>query len=351
MNAHMTQVPELDVLVTNRCNSRCIYCSQSAGESHAELSQSAISSVIASAIRMGIREVHFTGGEPFCRDDIRNIIEGTLSVSVKAKIATSGMGCTHKQLKQLKRMGMDWIGISIDSLSCRVTSRHRGHAKAYDAGMKTFLDAVDLGFSTEIMTVVLNDNIDEIAELSRWLAESGASQHTLFYPSPMGRGKTVLNDIPSVAKWLEMENRVRTCSFEEVNTRFCIKYETPVFDLNKPKTRALCRLLTRSHILIREDGEVFPCALLLRTGYSLGNIHERDLEEIWNYEPNWQMFSQLREEYACKDCESFKICFGGCLAYRILLGKNAGEAGPQCPKVTGLERLPMCIVHYERHYP
>ena len=345
-----TIIPELDIVITSKCISNCIYCSQNASLDGKDMSRENIYKLLGNARDIGIKEVHFTGGEPFCHSEIVNVIKDALSLSIKPKIATSGAGCTKQKLQKLRSLGMIWLGISIDSLDQETFFNHRKRKHAHTESFNTFKNAVEMGFNTEIMTVVLDDNIDEVPKLSQWLFDNGARQHTLFFPSPMGRARSITTQFPSIDRWIEMENAIRKLSLSGNPDVFCIKFETPVFDLKSPLMRADCRIEKRNHILVREDGEVFPCALLLRTEYSIGNVFEKSFSDIIHNSSSWDFFKKSRKAM-CLECSHLDLCKGGCLAHRLLLGKEANEPDPRCSKMN-IEngRFPMCIIHYEKHF-
>ena len=62
--------------LTNRCNSKCKYCSRWKQET-AELNTKQIFSIIDELSKMGTRRIIYTGGEPLIREDIAEIINYT----------------------------------------------------------------------------------------------------------------------------------------------------------------------------------------------------------------------------------------------------------------------------------
>jgi len=74
---------DLRISVTDRCNFRCTYCMPRAtfGRHHrflpheALLSFEEITRVAAASLRLGVRKLRLTGGEPLLRKDIERLIE------------------------------------------------------------------------------------------------------------------------------------------------------------------------------------------------------------------------------------------------------------------------------------
>src|SRR3712207_9200480 len=68
----------VDVCVTNRCNLNCSYCSAEAGpfaSKKGEMSVEKLVSVFRELDLIGVPRVGVTGGEPFMREDILDILK------------------------------------------------------------------------------------------------------------------------------------------------------------------------------------------------------------------------------------------------------------------------------------
>lgn len=342
---------EVDIHVTNRCTSKCIYCSQNTSNKKIyEFSSDEFATIINQLAVFDIKEIHLTGGEPFIRKDIVDLIGQSFDRGVWAKIATSGIGVSKDALRRLKKHGMEWINFSFDSLSPIIADKHRGIKDSLDHVKSAFSTAVDLGYSVEIMTVVLKDNIGEIPDLCEWVFTNGATQLTVFFASPMGRGIEILDQIPTWEDWEKMELSVSK-RFSEIKPRdrtTTIKFETPFFDKSLTQQRAKCRIYEKNHVFIRSDGEVFPCVLLPHNGYSLGNVLKQDFKEIWEKSPNWIYYNEARDNHECQKCEFWSLCKGGCLAYCLFFYDSIGK-DPRCKKMKSKGKLPNCIIHFDNH--
>src|SRR5215217_8795049 len=69
----------LRVSVTDRCNFRCTYCLPEDADfpfgDRAFLSPEEIETIVGSLVRLGIRRVRLTGGEPLVRKDLLEIVK------------------------------------------------------------------------------------------------------------------------------------------------------------------------------------------------------------------------------------------------------------------------------------
>lgn len=102
--------------ITARCNLRCqqcnvIYANSDLLESNKELSLSAIDNLG----KIGTSVLLFTGGEPFLRKDLPELVGHALKNQIHPRIQTNGLA-TIAQLEDCVAKGVKDISISLDSL-------------------------------------------------------------------------------------------------------------------------------------------------------------------------------------------------------------------------------------------
>ncbi|ONI39894.1 cyclic pyranopterin phosphate synthase MoaA [Candidatus Epulonipiscium fishelsonii] len=106
------------ISVTDRCNFKCNYCAPNEIESiDTSLTHSEILSLCQSLVQIGINKIKITGGEPFLRDDIIDIIRDIKNLNgIKEVTITTNGFLLGNYLEQLKEIGIDGINISIDAM-------------------------------------------------------------------------------------------------------------------------------------------------------------------------------------------------------------------------------------------
>jgi cyclic pyranopterin phosphate synthase len=182
----------LRVSVTDRCDFRCVYCmaEDMTFLPKAEiLSLEELDRLCSAFVRMGVRKLRLTGGEPLVRRNVMSLIEslsrhlesGTLD---ELTITTNGSQLA-KHAKELARLGIRRINVSIDTLDpdkfAKITRWGRlaqvldGVAAAKDAGIHVKLNAVALK----------GVNDDEFDRLVEWC---GAEGHDLTFIEVMPMG-------------------------------------------------------------------------------------------------------------------------------------------------------------------
>lgn len=92
----------------NRCNRKCLYCDLPNIKSN-ELSKKQIFSIIDELSELGCQRIGFTGGEPFLRKDIKEIIKYTKSKGIFIGVVSNGSLVTKNNVKEV-----DLLQLSLD---------------------------------------------------------------------------------------------------------------------------------------------------------------------------------------------------------------------------------------------
>lgn len=171
------EINYLRVSVTDRCNLRCVYCMPENGvemaDHNAILSYEEILRIIKAGVRMGIRKIRLTGGEPLVRKDIIDLVKEIAGIPEIDDLALTTNGILLPQMAaELKNAGLRRVNISLDTLKSDRFEQVTRIGKLGDvwAGINT---AVKVGFKPiKINTVVMRGfNDDEIVDLARMTTE------------------------------------------------------------------------------------------------------------------------------------------------------------------------------------
>jgi cyclic pyranopterin phosphate synthase len=182
----------LRVSVTDRCDFRCVYCmaEDMTFLPKAEiLSLEELDRLCSAFIRLGVKKLRLTGGEPLVRKNImflfralsRHLESGALE---ELTLTTNGSQLA-KYADELKRLGVRRVNVSVDTLDPqkfatitrwgRLDKVQEGLAAAKAAGLQIKINAVALKGVNE----------DEIDDLVAWCGREGFDL-TLIEVMPMG---------------------------------------------------------------------------------------------------------------------------------------------------------------------
>ncbi|HVT09618.1 MAG TPA: GTP 3',8-cyclase MoaA [Polyangia bacterium] len=189
------RIDTLRVSVTDRCNYRCTYCMPDGGVAHGAreetLSFEEIADVVRLFVRLGVRRVRVTGGEPTVRRELPALIRLLRPIAGLEEIALSTNGHLLDTLAApLRAAGVDRLNVSVDSLR---PERFRQITGGGDlARVLAGLDAAArAGFSgLKINTVAIAGfNDDELPALCRFAWARGWVPRFI-EEMPMAAGRT-----------------------------------------------------------------------------------------------------------------------------------------------------------------
>ncbi len=172
IDAHNRHIDYLRLSVTDRCNLRCTYCMPKGVVpflSHEDiLRYEEMLRLIQVAVRLGIRKVRITGGEPFVRRDVLYLCEKICSIPGIEDVSVTTNGVLLEQVAaELFRTGVRRVNVSLDTLDPSRFHRITG-VDAFERVWCGILRAHEVGFfPIKINVVVLKGiNDDEIEALA-----------------------------------------------------------------------------------------------------------------------------------------------------------------------------------------
>lgn len=104
------------IMLTNRCNLRCVMCRQWKETDYTELTIEEWKKTITDLNKNGIKNVHFTGGEPLLYAGLGELVTYCSRSGLTTGITTNGLLLDQGKLKGLLTSGLRSIAISVDGL-------------------------------------------------------------------------------------------------------------------------------------------------------------------------------------------------------------------------------------------
>ena len=313
---------EVDLHVTNNCTLRCQHCVYMSGELPMDdMTLDDVKNISRDFKKLGVEEVHLTGGEPLLNLAIFDIIRHLYESGYKVRIQTNGMLINEISAQKLKDLGVNSVLISVDGME-NTHNIFRKNKESFALAISAARTCLSKKIFTRINTVVHKDNLNEIEELLKLTSQLGVDQHSFFYLTPIGRGKNLLDKILSLEEWKIVQKQISTHA-QKLHCAHKVKtqdvfHETPIAS----EKYDMCR---NDNCLILANGDVFSCVFFVHSEYKLGNIHDRELFEIWQDPAAWQKMTFVRK----KSCPQ-SHCTGGCPGLAYLLTGKTSLCDPRC---------------------
>jgi MoaA/NifB/PqqE/SkfB family radical SAM enzyme len=159
--------------VTTKCNSRCITCNMWKRHTSDELSLEEIKNIFKSKCMKGTKVVYLTGGEPFLRDDlveIVNFIFDELGCSVS--FTTNGL-LPQRICEMVEKMSSKpSIDISLNGRE-EIHDLTRGVKGSFDKAIQTYRCLQKLGLKANFLFTICPANIEDIGWVQKFCEDLG----------------------------------------------------------------------------------------------------------------------------------------------------------------------------------
>ncbi|HSV56898.1 MAG TPA: radical SAM protein [Magnetospirillaceae bacterium] len=178
------RIDYLRVSVTDRCNLRCIYCMPAEGVPllrHAEiLSLEEIAKVAGAAVRLGVRKIRITGGEPLARRGVLDLVSLLRPLPGLRTLAMTTNGTLLAPVAlELTRRGLDSVNVSLDTLDAERFSLLTRGGRLRDA-LDGIEAAVGAGLPVKVNTVVLDDTPSvDLEKVAAYCSERGLAHQRI----------------------------------------------------------------------------------------------------------------------------------------------------------------------------
>jgi 12,18-didecarboxysiroheme deacetylase len=330
---------------TQRCNLKCVHCYAHAKAlaNDNELSTREGKQLIDDLAGYGAPVILFSGGEPLVRKDLPELAEYAVDKGMRAVISTNGTLISAKLARTLKRIGLSYVGISLDGMQ-EINDRFRGVGGAFQSAMKGIKNCQDAGIKVGLRFTINKFNVAEIPHIFNLIEEMDIPRVCFYHLVYAGRGTELvkedltheatrsavdliidetkrLHDIGKAKEVLTVDNHA-----DGPYLYLRLRKEDP------QRAKDVLELLQwnegnnsgRGIGCVSWDGEVHPDQFWRHC--SLGNIRQRSFSEIWADLSN-PLLEKLKEKKKhvkgrCADCRWLDICGGN---FRVRAEATTGD--------------------------
>ncbi|MBI4423446.1 MAG: methyltransferase domain-containing protein [Elusimicrobia bacterium] len=284
---HLTPaLRELWIHLLQTCNLSCTHCLVSSGPGgEAGPSTAFVRSKLDEAHALGVRRFYFTGGEPFARADVFELIEHvTRALGSELIVLTNGTLLEGERLRSLARADRARVKlqVSLDGAAAPAHDAIRG-AGTFAKAAQGLKAAAGLGFEATLTAVVTRGNLAELERLPALAAELGAKAVHLLWLHKRGRILETGGEasFPSTAELTALARRVRRAA-RDGGVRFDNADSLARRANGQPNVKYDLGNLCWETLCLYVDGRVYPSAAMAgQPGLALGDASGRTLESLW----------------------------------------------------------------------
>ena len=271
---------DASIIVTYRCPMRCKMCN--IWDNPTKVSEEFKPELLEKLPK--VDTVNITGGEPFVREDIEDIVKILFTKTKRIVFSTSGY-YSDRIIQLARKYPQLGFRISIEGLSCK-NDELRGRPGGFDKGLKTLLElrrmgVKDIGFG---ITVSNNNSSDmlQLYELNRNLKMefATASFHNSFYFHKYDNKVTNIDEV--CGNFDELIQRLM--NEKHPKSWFRVFFNLGLINYVKGGRRMLPCEAGTENFFIDPYGNVLPCNGMEESCWfdTMGNLHDvEDFMTLW----------------------------------------------------------------------
>lgn len=273
-----------NLLLTNRCNLKCIYCyPQVFRRNLDDMTTDKWLKITDELYKMGARVIVLMGGEPLLFKDIDVIVDRVKSYGIICEMITNGY-LIEKKIDTVKKL--DSICISLDGNEA-THDRNRGKG-SYQKAVAAIKCAKSAAIRTRVKAVIIRHNVNSLRFLAQFAKEHGV---VLTFTLP-----SIHTDAEDLTLTHEEIKELMTMAIEYKREGYPIGHTLTSMDYmmkwpanhyawldekhcaGAPVVRCIRNDLT---CYVDADGMMYPCAILW-SQFPGKNVFEAGIKDAWN---------------------------------------------------------------------
>jgi 12,18-didecarboxysiroheme deacetylase len=319
--------------MTRRCNLKCLHCYAHASSLQGEddIGTEKAKGIIDDLAAYGAPVMLFSGGEPLARKDLTELASHATRKGMRAVISTNGTLITRDKARELKSVGLSYVGISLDGLE-EVHDRFRCVPGSFQKALEGIANCQAEGLKVGLRFTINKRNVNEIPGIFRLLKEREIPRACFYHLVYSGRGSDLIRedlDHRTTRQTLDLVMDETRALFEAGLPKEILTVDNHADGpyvwmrlLKEDKKRAdeVYTLLQfnegnnsgRGIGCISWDGSVHADQFWRE--HTFGNVLERPFSQIWD-DPDLELLAKLKNKKAhvggrCAKCRYLGICGG-----------------------------------------
>ena len=339
--------------MTKRCNLKCVHCYAKAVDPSGrdDISTVQAKALIDDLAAYGAPVMLFSGGEPLVREDLVELASHATAKGMRAVISTNGTLISKAKARELKAVGLSYVGISMDGGE-EVHDRFRGVSGSFRRMVEGVENCKAEGLKVGLRFTINKRNAGEIPVLFDLLRDLDIPRACFYHLVYSGRGSELINedlDHTQTRAVVDQIMDLTRASFEAGRPKEILTVDNHAdgpyvwmrLQKEDPKRAAdVFELLQynegnssgRGIACISWDGSVH--ADQFWRNHTFGNVLERPFSQIWD-DPSIELLHKLKDKKThvkgrCANCRFLPICGGNFRARAEAFHGDIWAEDPAC---------------------
>ncbi len=298
--------------LTYRCNFKCPHCYiPFSYRKYGELKTEEIFSILDQLKDAGCFYLGFTGGEPFVRKDIMDILWYAKRCGFEVIIYTNGSLINKKIAAELQQLRPNKVDITLPGMSRKVFEKITGvigsREKTFRAIELLNKDQVNLGFKS----CLLKENESEMNQIEEFAASLGALHRLDDMLSVCLNGSEEPFKYRALRMKDERENRIEKSKLSDCQGVESLNCEYSFDKQQLDGTNLFKCGVGQSQVAITPLGELKMCLMIDWPKYKISTSSKtqyEDLKKTWKRLKELVSNIKLDEDYQCDKCKLESYC-------------------------------------------
>lgn len=317
-----SQLRDLHIEVTSRCNERCVHCFIPHEKKLNDIDPILFSNIVQQCKSMNVLHLTLSGGEPMLHNDFCDFLKICRDCDFSVSILSNLTLLDNIIINEMKANPLLGVQVSLYSMIPDIHDSITTIKGSFEKTKAGILRLVAENIPVQISCPIMKQNRDSYNLVKQWAK---------------GYRINVVDDYVIIAKYnhstQNLANRLQFSDVQELlterihsdpNFRMQLKEEAQVKSLRAPEDY-ICSVCSSS-ICISEVGQVYPCAGW--QDYALGDLNNSLLKDIWDNSEKVNYLRNLRRRDfpKCNNCPDKDFC-------TMCMVRNANEAQDGSPLV------------------
>lgn len=320
---------EISIEITRKCPNACLHCSSLANIHCKEMiTFEKFNEVIQDGLKLGLKTVCLSGGEPFVHEDILKIIDSAYQKGLDIYVYTSGIlldenggfsALSDDICRQIKSKVTKLI-FNVEAAKPEIYNQVMGTKGCFPILLESIKTARKHGICVEAHFVPMKLNVDEIKSVVELGIKMDIQKISFLRLVTHGRAEEHKREL----ELNELEFESLRLILEELKTEYkdFIRIGVPL-SINESEHK--CEA-ARGKLNIRYDGKIFPCEVFKNKQFSevliaqVSSIYDNSIEKLY-YESSFLKATREGISSFENSCNGEK-CYGQYLIDRLNIIKG-----------------------------